>query len=104
MTLPPFPVDDMTLSVVYDSLDQVFDCVPGSEPVSVSGPGFGLWDVLNHLSGFDPSRLVQAVNEYDQPIPDMYHYPDPTYSPEDVIRALIDEIRALRAGAPTIRP
>lgn len=97
MSLPPFPVDDITLNVVRDSLDEVIEYVdPSTGHVTKKGPGFGLHDVLNMLSGFDPA-LVR-----EEPTYGISFYPGEIYSVEDVIGALIDEIRRLRAAAPTI--
>lgn len=97
MSLPPFPVDDETLNVIYDSMDRVvtgFD--ENGSPIREGSP-FTLDDVLNMLSGYDESLTVQALNEYDQPIPDIYEYTGPgIYHQHDLIRALIDEIRRLR--------
>lgn len=99
-TLPPFPVDEETLNVIYDSMNRVvvgFD--DNNEPIRDGSP-FSLEDVLNMLSGYDPSLMVQAVNEYDQPIPDIYEYTGPgIYHQHDLIRALIDEIRRLRSSS-----
>ena len=96
--LPPFPVDDGTLNVIRDALDRVVVEVDADGNHTYGGSPFGLHDVLNLLSGCDPTLLVQAVNEYDQPIPDMYDYQGgPIYHMHDLIRALLAEIQRLRA-------
>lgn len=98
--LPPFPLDDGTLNVIRESLDRVVAGFDEDENAVYEGPEFCLDNVLNMLSGYDPSLLVQATNEYDQPIPDVYEYPHPIYHPNDLIRALIDEVQQLRAAVP----
>lgn len=98
-TLPPFPVDDETLNVIRDSLDRVITGWDDDNNPICTGSPFSLDAVLNLLSGYDPALTVQMVNEYDQPIPDWYEYTGPgIYHTHDVIRALIDEIRRLRAS------
>lgn len=99
-TLPPFPVDDETLNVVYDSMNRVVAHVTdsGEHVYTDDSAPFSLAQVLDMLSGYDETKVVQAVNEYDQPIPDIYEYPGAVYHPHDLIRALIDEIRRLRRG------
>jgi hypothetical protein len=100
VTLAPFPVDPETLNVVYDSMDRtVIGFTDSGEPIREGSP-YTLDDVLNMLSGYDPALSVQSMNEYDQPIPDMYEYTGPgIYHQHDLIRALIDEIRRLREAA-----
>lgn len=98
-TLPPFPVDDFTLNLLVESMDRVvvgFAADDPSQPI-IEGCEFSLPQLLDFLSGYDESKSVQAVNEYDQPIPDLYHYEGgPLYHIYDVIKALIAEVRQLR--------
>lgn len=79
-TLPAFPVDEGTLNVVLDSLDRGYiGNDTNHEPIRAEGT-FGILDVLHLFSGpaaDDPSPL--------------------TYSRDDLITALIHEIRRLRA-------
>lgn len=96
MTRPTaFPVDDFTLDQIEHALDGAYTVDPDGTQTLV-GADFSLSQLLDFLSGYDPSRLAQAVNDYDTPIPDVFEYPDAVYHPNDVIRALITEVRRLR--------
>lgn len=79
-TLPSFPVDEGTLNVILDSLDQGYiGNDDNHEPLRAEG-SFGILDVLHMFSGpaaDDPSPLI--------------------YSRDDLIAALIHEILSLRA-------
>lgn len=80
-----FPVDDETLDLIDQALDP-----------SVTGQS-SLGSLLDLLSGYDPSKLVPVLDDEGVPIPDIEEYPDPLYHPHDVIRALMVEVRRLRA-------
>lgn len=111
--LPPFPTDDECLALLDLALQpgpRCSDCAGTGQPV-VPAPGeqcpgcngrgtvgITLTGVLDLLSGYDPAKVTQAVNEYDQPIPDVFVYEGGAlYRPEDVIAALLAEVRLLRA-------
>jgi hypothetical protein len=111
--LGPFPTDDETLDLLLVALEpgpRCSDCAGSGQPV-VPGPGelcgtcngrgslgVTLTGVLDLLSGYDPAQVTQLVNEYDQPVPDVYEYTGGAiYVAEDVIRALIAEVRSLRS-------
>jgi hypothetical protein len=84
--LPPFPIDDETLDLIELAL--------GDARVTLTG-------VLDLLSGYDDAKTAPALNEYDQPIPDVHVYTGgPLYHPNDVIQALIAEVRSLRQECP----
>lgn len=87
--LGPFPVDDVTLSLVYQSLNTHFDVIDG-EHVLVGGE-FTLSRLLEFLSGYDAARAVPDTTDEDVMI-----YPGQIYTKEDVIRALINEVGRLR--------
>ncbi|HZQ33706.1 MAG TPA: hypothetical protein VFB19_18490 [Mycobacterium sp.] len=97
-TLPPFPVDDFTLDQIEHALGGSLGFADGDPEPHLVGADFSLSALLDFLSGYDESRLVQAVNEYDTPIPDTFEYPDPIYHVNDVLRALIAEVRRLRGS------
>lgn len=96
MTLPPFPVDDATLLAVEHALDTTLSYNEAGELVNV-GSDYSMSQLLDLLSGVDPEKWKPAVNEYDTEIPDMVEYTGgPIYHTNDIIRALIDEVRRLR--------
>lgn len=78
-----FPVDDITLAHLEHALDTSLD--ENFEPV---GGEFTLLRLLEFLSGYDETMNVN--NE------DVWEIPITMYSKDDVIRALIAEIRRLR--------
>ena len=98
-TLPPFPVDDFTLDQIEHALGGSLTFDQDSTEPRLLRADFSLSRLLDFLSGYDESRLIQAVNEYDTPIPDTFEYPDPIYHVNDVLRALIAEVRRLRDPA-----
>ncbi len=93
--LPQFPVDDITLGLVEHSLDAAFE-VDGDGTHCVVGADMNLMQLLDFLSGYDETKQQQVVNQYDQPLDDIFEYPGLIYHPNDVIRSLIAEVRLLR--------
>lgn len=85
--VPDFPVNDQTLTLVEMALD-----------ATTTGQT-SLGNLLDLLSGFDASKLRPVMDGAGRPVPDVEEYPDPLYSEHDLIRALIAEVRRLRAGA-----
>lgn len=81
--LPPFPVDDQTL----DLLAAAVSPGPDAERSSVTD----LCAMFSELAGSD----LAAVESGDEHMTVMW---DPVYHPNDVIAALVTEIRRLRAG------
>lgn len=80
-----FPVDDETLALVDQALDP-----------SVTGRS-SLGELLDLLSGYDPSKVVPLIDEDGRVVPDTFEYPEPIYHSHDVIRALVAEVRRYRA-------
>lgn len=77
MTLPSFPVDPTTLDLVLAACDG-------------TGQGFyALLDVIAELGGSDPTAWLEESD-------DVRVLRDPMYVAEDVIAALITEVRRLR--------
>ena len=93
--LPPFPVDDFTLDQIEHAMAGVYTIDDDGEHRLI-GAEFSFNQLLDFLSGYDERKLTQAVNQYDTPIPDVFEYPDAIYHPNDVIRALVAEVRRLR--------
>lgn len=89
VTLPPFPVDDFTLDQVEHALGGAFT-VDDDGTHRLGGADFSLSRLLDFLSGYDPNRL-EATDD-----PDVFVYEGAVYHPNDVIQALIAEVRRLR--------
>jgi hypothetical protein len=96
--LPPFPVDESVLSLIEAALDTslTFTGPDGEhldEPRRVGGE-FGLHQLLDFYSGYDETKLIPEGHTAGMP---WFTYPGELYCEVDVIRALIDEVRRLRA-------
>ena len=104
MTLPPVPLDDIALSQLEHALGAslTFDAEDGSEldAPRVIHADYTLNTLLEFWSGTrdDPDGVVRQVGDFTAPtsIP-IYYDPRPQYSPQDVMLALINEVRRLRA-------
>ena len=95
MSAPSFPVDDITLDALEHALAGAYT-IDEDGQVIVTGADMSVTALLDFLSGYDPTKAVPLLNEYDQPVPDWTEYPDPIYHRDDVLRALIAEVRRLR--------
>lgn len=82
---PTVPLDDTSLTLLREALGACVD-----EDGAVVGGEFTLSKLLDFWSGYDPSKGTDedGIAVYDHPT---LHY-------TDVIRALIDELRATRTG------
>lgn len=106
--LPVFPVDDMTLGMVEHALDYclTFDGEDGEQLDEPRGIGaeFSLHSLLDFLSGTttDPLGVVQhlGVQETFMGPVEMTVDQRPHYTEKDIILALIQEVRRLRATTP----
>lgn len=78
----PFPVTD-------DVLDQV-------EHALSATPEFSLLQLRRFYSGYDESLVRPLLDEDGYEVPDAVESASPCYHPNDIIRALIDEVRRLR--------
>ena len=102
VTLADFPIDDVTLGLLDHALgacltwEGVADRDDGPRVV---GADMSVSRLLDFLSGYDGSKLTPLVDEDGYEVPDHFDYPDPLWHEHDVIRALIAEVRRLRAGA-----
>lgn len=104
-SLPPFPVDELTLGMVEHALGYclTFEGEDGerlNEPRGV-GAEFSLASLLDFMSGTttDPLGVVQhlGIEETFMGRAEMTVDERPHYSKADIIRALIAEVRRLRA-------
>jgi hypothetical protein len=85
--LPDFPVDDATLDLLWDAMH------PGPE-AERSSVGDVL-DLYTRLGGSDPDAIdYEGTSEVNDPA--MTVMRDPQYHPNDVLSALIIEVRRLR--------
>lgn len=103
-TLPPFPVDDFTLTQLEHALNTSTEITNEGERRCVGGE-FTMSRLLEFLSGHDPARAtligytdtIPGTNiPHDHAIP-IYEGWDQHYSEHDVIRALIARVRELEA-------
>jgi hypothetical protein len=99
-TLPAFPVDDVTLNLLEHAL-QARLSYDDEGAVVVEGAEMTVPALLDFLSGYDASKSVPVVDEDGYTVPDITEYVGgPLYSRDDVIAALIHEVRRLRADGP----
>lgn len=95
-----FPVDDFTLDRVEEALNtSLGDRDPVTGRHERVGGEFTLSQLLDFYSGYDPTKIKQLSEPGDEP--EVVEYVGGSvYHPHDVIRALIAEVRRLRAGQP----
>jgi hypothetical protein len=93
VSLPPFPVDDATLDLLEAAMDPWNHGDPDAETASV----WPLLDMVSQLGGSDPTAAERVVDDGSDGGPTVVVMRDPTYHENDVIRALIAEVRRLRA-------
>jgi hypothetical protein len=92
MTLPPFPTDPASLSMLRDAIT----ITEGSERTSLDD----LLVLMSRMGGSDPDA-VESYGVMPDPLnPDesvsVAYMRDPSYHPHDVIRSLIDLIERVR--------
>jgi hypothetical protein len=90
--LPPFPVDDFWLDQVEHALNTRIGGQDADGNRTLDGGEFTLSMLLNHLSGYDPTK-VRPLDEDGRVV----EYPGQVYHPHNVIRSYGAEIRRLRA-------
>lgn len=95
MSLPDFPIDESALSNIEHALGGAYE-VDEEGNHTLVGADFTLHQLLDFYSGYD-ERLEEPVDEWQEyrEVPIMT-YPEPVYHVNDVVRALIKEIRRLR--------
>lgn len=106
------PLDD-------DGLQRIEDAMAGAWAFDddgnryLKGGDYTLTQLLDWYSGYDPSKLipydtddtevpkglVDSIQEFIPGVSEakIFKYPDPIYSEHDLIRALVKEVRRLRA-------
>lgn len=94
MKLPPFPVDDGTLDLLWSAMHP--------DPTVFDMSSLGNFLVfMSELGGSDTEAVEEVVNDGSNGGPAMLKMRDPQYHEHDVISALITEIRRLRREAAT---
>lgn len=93
-SLPPIPVDDNALDLIEQALDAYID-----EDGNLAGSDFGLHRLLDFWAGYDEAKVV-VIEEPSEGRPGLSEYVGSLYHPNDVIRALVNEVRRLRALLP----
>ena len=93
-TLPPFPVDDGTLNLLEHAMRGAYRVDLDGEHHLV-GADFSMTDLFRLLSGYDPALLIPLDSDDV-----MLYTGGPVYDERSVIRALITEVRRLRAQLP----
>lgn len=94
MSMKPFPTDETTLSMLEVAMESYFTC--DEEGNHELHGEFQMATLLEFLSG--PSKYSNI--EDDERFAFRH---EPMYSEHDVIQALIDEIRRLRADPTNVR-
>lgn len=94
-TLPDFPVDDFTLAAIEHALDARLSYDDDGNCVVV-GADYTIPKLLDFLSGYDEGMVVPLLDDDGYEIPHHVEYPGSIYSRDDLIRALIVEVRRLR--------
>lgn len=84
MSLPPFPVDEETLSLVWSAINPDWAIAERSSL-------FDLCDMYSRMAGSDPNAVSEVVED------GIYVMRDVLYTDHDIIVSLIDEVRRLRA-------
>lgn len=94
-TLPVFPVDDVMLDQLEHALGGSYT-VDGNA-VRLVGAEYSLSQLLDFVSGYDPAMVEPCRDSDGREIPDVFEYVGGSvYHPDDIIRALIAEVRRLR--------
>lgn len=92
MTLPPFPTDDATL----DMLEAALDPWNHGNPDATSSSVWPLLDMMSRLGGSDPRAVEEVLDDGSDGGAQALKMRDPAYHDNDVIRALVGEVRRLR--------
>ncbi|WP_447948225.1 hypothetical protein [Microbacterium maritypicum] len=89
-TVPKVPTDETSLSLILEAMETASECDEDGN-VSLVGGTITISQLLDFWSGYDKSK-EQYVSE------GVSYYPHPVLMRDDIIRALIEEIRTLRAN------
>lgn len=99
VTLPPFPVDDATLSLLEAAIDPW-----GHGNPDATKPCLGdFLRFMSELGGSDTRAVASVEDDGSDGGPSIVTMRDPHYTDHCVITALIAEVRRLRAAAGGVR-
>ncbi len=90
--LPPFPVDEGTLDLLWMALH------PGPEAKQSSVSDF--LQLMSEMAGSDIRAVEEVLDDGSHGGAQIHLMRDPQYHHHDLIGALIEEIRRLRKEAP----
>jgi len=93
VTLPPFPVDEVTLQQLEVAIDPWGHGHPEAEKSTL----WGFLDLMSELGGSDIRAVAEVHDDGSDGGPSIVTMRDPHYTDHCVIAALIDEVRRLRA-------
>lgn len=92
--LPPFPVDEGTLDLLWLALN------PGPDAERTSVCDF--LDLMAEMGGSDITAIEQVLDDGSDGRSPTYLMRDQRYHEHNVMSALIEEIRRLRASPPQV--
>lgn len=88
MLLPELPVDEVALDLYWNAI------YPPDDIEAERSSIFDVLALLSEMAGSDPDAIIDSIDGMDIGR-------DPQYHPNDLIAALITEIRRLRATGTT---
>lgn len=91
--LPDFPVDDATLGM----LEAAMDPRSHGDPEATKSSVWPFLDMMSQMGGSDPTAVAEVLDDGTDGGPSVVVMRDQHYHENDVIRALIAEVRRLRA-------
>jgi hypothetical protein len=97
--LRPFPVDDLTLDALEHAMGGAYT-VDGDGTHHLVGADFTILQLFDWLAGIlheDDNVVLQRMSDVDDPGIPIFYDPRPQFHINDVVRALIAEVRRLRA-------
>lgn len=98
--LPPFPVDDETLDMLMAAINPR----EHGDSEARGSTVHSFLELMSQLGGSDTKAVAEVLDEGDPNIPGItgagvYVMRDQHYHENDVLTALVDEVRRLRAAA-----
>jgi len=91
-SLPPFPVDDATLDMLMAAIDPRGHGDPDAETSNVGS----FLDFMSQLGGSDTKAIAEVIDDGSDGGAAIHMMRDQSYHTNDVLQALIAEIRRLR--------
>lgn len=94
MSLPPFPVDDATLDMLMAAIDPRSHGDPDAEQSSV----FDFLEFMSQMGGSDTKAVAEVHDDGSDGGPVIQSMRDQHYHVNNVLEALVGEIRRLRGA------